>query len=336
MRPAGVLFTQANFMTDERPYLTPEQRADYLVRRGYIEAGELSDEAKSFLGRTNFHYFLGYARNFRKLRREGLIDGDDRIDRVIQMVQLDHEVSTRLFAALRTLEWRLRSALVDHHCQLYPPAGCFLKPDHFTVMNLEAQPVEIVLREQIARSREPFVLGVFEAYETANGRPWLESPRRMTDAHRLAAMQELPIWAAVDGWTLGLLGRVVTETKPAVVNEEQRWLWKDVAGTFSVSNQLFQTQLNSLIVLRNFVAHHSRLWMRPTTASPKKPKVYEKALRDADAKSMYVLWLTLASFLRAGGGDRALIDELDALIASDPLYELGVKRPLGSAAITIE
>lgn len=323
-------------MTDDRPYLTPKQRAEYLVRRGYVEAGDLSEEATSFLGRTNFHYFLGYARNFRKLRRDGLIEGDDRIDRVIQMVQLDHEVSTRLFAALRTLEWRLRSALIDHHCQLYPPAGCFLKPDHFTVMRLEAPPVDVVLREQIARSREPFVLGVFEAYERANGRPWLESPRKMTDAHKLAAMQDLPIWAAVDGWTLGLLERVVTETKPVVIDDEQRWLWKGVASEFSISNQLFQTQLNSLIVLRNLVAHHSRLWMRPTTASPKKPKVYEKVSRDADSKSMYVLWLTLASFLRSGGGDRELIHDLDALLARDPLYDLGVKRPLGSAEVAIE
>lgn len=321
-------------MTEERPYLTPDQRAEYLVDRGYIEARELSDEAKSFLGRTNFHYFLGYARNFRKLRREGLIDGDDRIDRVIQIVQLDHDVSTRLFTGLRNLEWRLRSALVDHHCRLYSPAGCFLKPDHFVMLNTEAPPVDVVLRDQIARSREPFVLGVFEAYEKSNGRNWLDSPRKMTEEHLLAAMQDLPIWAAVDGWTLGLLERVVTETKPAVIEGEQRWLWKEVAGQFEIGNQVFQTQLSSLIVLRNLVAHHSRLWMRPTTVSPKKPKIYEKKLRDADAKSMYVLWLTLASFVRAAGSDLSLIADLDGLIKRDPLYELGVKRPLTSAAPT--
>ncbi|MFJ4254762.1 Abi family protein [Microbacterium sp. NPDC090003] len=321
-------------MSEERRYLTPEERAEYLVDRGYIEAGELSDEAKAFIGRTNFHYFLGYARNFRKLRRDGLIEGDDRIDRVIQMVRLDHAVSTRLFDALRTLEWRLRSALVDQHCQLYPARECYLRPNHYTVMNVEATPVDVLLRDQIARSREPFVLGAFENHERSSGRPWLDSPRKMTEENRIAAMQALPIWAVVDGWTLGLLERVVTETKPARVEEENRYLWKEVASTFSVSNAIFQTQLGSLIVLRNLVAHHSRLWMRPTTVSPKKPKLYDKVLRTSDAKSMYVLWLTLASFLNAGGGDRELIDDLDDLIASDPLYELGVKKPLGSAELT--
>lgn len=320
-------------MSEERRYLTPDERAAYLVDRGYIEAGDLSDHAKSFLAKTNFHYFLGYARNFRKLRRDGLVDGDDRIDRVIEMVQLDHEVSTRLFTALRTLEWRLRSALVDHHCELFPARACFLEPDHFTVMSSEVTPVDILLRDQIARSREPYVLGVFKDHETSNGRPWLDSPRKMTEENRVAAMQELPIWAAVDGWTLGVIERVVTETKPAVIGQQQRYLWKDVAGTFNVSNAVFHTQLSSLIVLRNLVAHHSRLWMRPTTVSPKKPKLYDRLLRDSDGKSMYVLWLTLASFLKAGGGDRDLIDDLDAIIARDSLYELGVKKPLSSAEL---
>ncbi|MEV8267362.1 Abi family protein [Microbacterium sp. NPDC076911] len=320
-------------MTEKRPYLTPEKRTAYLVDRGYIESGELSDEAKSFLARTNFHYFLGYARNFRKLRRDGLIDGDDRIDRVIRMVQLDHQISTRLFTALRTLEWRLRSALVDHHCQLFSPAGCFLKSDHFVVMNPDAAPVDVILRDQIARSREPFVLGEFEKYETKHGRTWRDSPRKMAGPDQLAAMQDLPIWAAVDGWTLGLLERIVTETKSTKVDDQERWLWKDVAGTFGVSNTMFHTQLGSVIVLRNLVAHHSRLWMRPTTVSPKKPKIYVRSLRDVDAKSMYVLWMTLASFLRSAGGDRELMDDLDALIALDPLYELGVKHPLSSAEL---
>lgn len=189
-------------MSGDRPYLTPERRAQYLVEHGYIEDGSLSDEARSFLARTNFHYFLGgYARNFRKLRRDGLIEGDDRIDRVIRMVELDQEVSMRLFAALRTLEWRLRAALVDEHCQLYPPkGGCFLQADHFSVMSSDARPVDQILQEQVARSREPFVLGAFEAHERAHQRPWRDSPRKMAEPDRIAAMQTLPIWrSSMDG-----------------------------------------------------------------------------------------------------------------------------------------
>lgn len=317
-------------MSENRPYLTLENRADYLVDRGYMEKGELSADAKAFLGRTNFHYFLGYARNFRKLRREGRVEGNDRIDRVIELVMIDHEVSTRLFGALRTLEWRLRASLVDHHCAMYPSKSYFLDPGHYRVMDSDATPIQLVLLDQIARTREPYVLGTFQAYEAQNHRPWLGSPAKMQESDRLVAMRQLPIWAVVDGWSLGVLERVLTETAPTGA-EQDKWLWKEVASSFGISNQLFQTQLSSLIVLRNLVAHHSRLWMRPTAVTPKAPKLYAKYSRNVDAKAMYIAWLTLASFLNAGGGDRELLNDLDALIARDSLYELGVKRPLQSA-----
>ncbi len=65
----------------------------------------------------------------------------------------------------------------------------------------------------------------------------------------------------------------------------------------------------------------------------KEAEALRDALRDSDSKSMYVGWLTLASFLAAGGGAKELIADLDALIGRDRLYELGVKRPLSSADV---
>ena len=318
-------------MTDARPYLDVEGRIAYLVSHGYVADDEVSAAAKVFLARTNFHYFLGYARNFRKLRREGRIDGDVTLDRAIQMVRLDHQVSDRLFQALRALEWRLRAALVDAHCELYPAKSCFLDAAHYALRSHDVRPVEESLREQIVRSREPFVLGAFRMHEEAAGRTWRDSPSKMADSDRLAAMRTLPIWAVVDGWSLGLLERVINQTAPKQVAEETRWLWKGVAARFSIANPVFETQLKSLIVLRNLIAHHSRLWMRPTALSSKSPKVYAKEGRGVDSKAMYITWLTLASFLRESGHDRQLIADIDALIGSDPLYELGVKQPLSSA-----
>lgn len=319
-------------MSEDRPYLDVDGRVAYLVSHGYVEDDELSDAAAAFLARTNFHYFLGYARNFRKLRREGRVEGDLSLDRAIQMVRLDHQVSDRLFQALRALEWRLRAALVDAHCRLYPATSCFLDPGHYSVRSFDARPVEESIREQIARSREPFVLGTFEAHEKANGRAWKDSAMKMADGDRLEAMRSLPIWAVVDGWSLGLLERVINQTAPQEVEGSEQWLWKEVAGRFSVANQVFETQLKSLIVLRNLIAHHSRLWMRPTASSSRSPKAYSKQGRGVDPKAMYVTWLTLASFLRESGHDKQLLDDLDGLIGTDPLYELGIKNPLHSAA----
>jgi abortive infection bacteriophage resistance protein len=196
----------------------------------------LSASAREFLSRTNFHYFLGYARNFRKLREQGMVESDESID----------------------------------------------------------------------------------------------SPAKMADSDRLDAMRKFPIWSVVDGWTFGALGRVITEAAPRV-SDPDHWLWKDIAASFEVANPIFQTQLSSVILLRNLVAHHSRLWMRPTTLTPKAPKLYQTRARACEPKSMYVAWLALASFLKAGGGDQDLLGDIDELVGKDPLYEIGVMRPLSSA-----
>lgn len=311
-----------------RPYLSLPQRHRYLIDRGYIEESTLSEGQASFLSRTNFHYFLGYARNFRKLRRERLVSGDDGLDRLIGLVQLDRDLSVLVFAAVRDLEWRLRASLVDEHCAIYPSVACFFDDGHFRTMSREARPLHEVLREQILRSREPFVLSTFETFEIGSRGVWSGSPELMPEAERNGAIRQLPIWSVVDGWTLGVLERVITETAPTAADD---WLWKRVASNFGVSNQIFQSQLASLIVLRNLVAHHSRLWMRPSAAIPKLPKIYRQAGRDSQAKSMHVVILTLASFLRKDGLDRKFIADVDALLSTDALYAMGIRQPLAAA-----
>ena len=49
------------------PFLTVEQRVDYLYDRNYFERGSVTDEHTRRLSGLNFHYFLGYARNYRAL-----------------------------------------------------------------------------------------------------------------------------------------------------------------------------------------------------------------------------------------------------------------------------
>ena len=68
--------------------------------------------------------------------------------------------------------------------------------------------------------------------------------------------------------------------------------------------------------------------MRPTTNSPKLPNSYKKLGRDVDPKSMYVVWLTLASFYKDSAVSKGLISDFDQLIDSDPLYKIDVKHTL--------
>jgi hypothetical protein len=244
---------------------------------------------------------------------------------VVKLVELDRELSTAIFHGIGQLEWLLRAALVEAHCGMHPARGCFLESTHYRVLDASSRPIHEVVREQSLRSREPYVV---EQFEAAVGHP-LSS----TDIDRLplqtqtGVLASLPIWTLVDSWTLGLIGRVIMASKSPAGREDE-FLWKNVAQLLGVSNAIFDTQLVGIGVFRNQVAHHVRLWMRPTTSSPKLPKIYERLGRNAQSKSMYVAALALASFLRRNGKDANFIDEVDAIVDRDPLFARGIRSPL--------
>jgi len=310
---------------DPRKHLTLDGRVDYLIEKGYAIDGAVSDGVRRLLASMNFHYFLGYARNFRALVNGGKISGDTSLDRLLTVIRLDREFSAALFAGIADLEWLLRSALVEAHCDMHPPRACYLNEDHYRVLNIDGPPTHVMVRDQTLRSREPYVV---EQYETAARRSLAASEiERLPAEVKDQVLATLPIWAVVDSWTLGLLGRIVMASKSCAGREEE-FLWKNVASSFEVSNTMFPTQLQGLVVLRNQVAHHVRLWMRPTSASPKLPKDYSKIARESQSKSMYVGVLALASFLRLNGKDKAFIARVDSIVDADPAFAHGIRRPL--------
>lgn len=310
---------------EPRKYLTLDDRVDYLIDKGYAIDGAVSQDVRHLLTSMNFHYFLGYARNFRALVNGGKISGDTSLDRLLSLIRLDRQFSAAMFAGIAELEWLLRSALVEAHCDMHPARASFLDESHYRVLDIDGRPTHAMVRDQTLRSREPYVV---EQFESAAGRGLAPSEiERLPVELKDQVLATLPIWSVVDSWTLGLLGRIVMASK-SCAGREHEFMWKNVAASFEISNTMFPTQLEGLVVLRNQVAHHVRLWMRPTSASPKLPKNYNKIAREAQPKSMYVGVLALASFLRLSGKDKEFIARVDAIVDADPAFAHGIRRPL--------
>lgn len=308
------------------PFLDRGGKAAYLESKGYGDASEVSDDSWAFLDQTNFHYFLGYARNYRALARAGKVPSDSRIDRVVEIVRLDQQLSSVLYFGLKTFEWRLRSAVVSGHCKFYPPSGCFLNDDHFHSTSHAQERVSKQIRFQTLRSREPFLVQYFEEELRELGLPADSDFAALSPSTQTRLLQELPIWAMVDNWSLGLLVRFTVLSRAP--NDADPRLLKLVADRFGVSAQVVATQLDSLLALRNLVAHHSRLWMRPSTYTPKFPPLYEAERRHCDLKSTHAVILTLATFLQADGTSKHFLREINELVSSDSSFSLGIKRPL--------
>lgn len=75
------------------PFLSLDERVEYLYDRGYFRVGSIQDKHRRRLEEINFHYFLGYARNFRYLVDKGSISSAKEPDLVFQLIDLDHTTS---------------------------------------------------------------------------------------------------------------------------------------------------------------------------------------------------------------------------------------------------
>ena len=313
-------------MTNPPPYLSIGEKQQYMVDRGYICDPSLTEASRAFLERFNFHYFLGYARNYRALAGAQTIPKAQKLDSIIDIVRLDQKLSVLLFEALRMFEWRLRAAVVDCHCRSFPSSSCFLAADHFSMDSDDHNGIQNAVIDQTLRSREPFLVSHFEHELARMGYPASRKLQELSNHDKLQVLDSVPIWAMVDNWSLGLLAKFVMFTKPETQSGNR--LFKEVAGEFGISAQMIGTQLNSMVVLRNLIAHHSRLWMRPTTSTPKIPNRYKKRGWNCDSKSMYAAILALAPFLAGDNKDQQLLAAVDDILASNDIYLIGIKQPL--------
>lgn len=281
------------------PFLTVSQRIDYLYDRSYFERASVTDHHAKRLAGLNFHYFLGYARNYRALVGRGQISVSHKSpDDVFRVIDMDTAVSALVHEGLRTAEWRLRAAAVEQYCAKFASANSYLQTTQYRATDADSprRMVESILLH-IFRHDEPYV---DEYLREAADSKSLTKPRRYEAAcHDLCLdlAADLPLWAVVDSFSLGLLGQFVMSCDKSNTSS----VWRAVAKDLDVSAQVLETQVKSLAYLRNSVAHHARLWMRPTSDSAKKPRLFDNRLRGVHPKSMHWAFMNRPSCPRING-----------------------------------
>lgn len=316
-----------NQQQKQSPYLSVDERILYLHEHGYFDKASIADEHLQRLENINFHYFLGYARNYRMLASKTNLVLEKNAQDVFDLMDLDHQVSDFIFSSMRFAEQRLRSAFVKHYCELgLSPVDSYFSVDSYTDSSLEDTSEKLVrnLQDQVLRYREPYVVAHLKgrAAELGVGKV----PRRGNESICASqVLHGLPIWSVIDAFQLGSLSRMITTCKsPETANKE---LWKHVAEELEIPAAIFQTNLTSLSTTRNEVAHFNRLWMKPTTDTPKKLKYFQKALRDAHPKSRRVSFYNVALFQGKERRD-GFVEKIETLCARHSLYFEGVNNPL--------
>ncbi len=314
-----------------------DDQRKYLIAKGYFPQGTtLSDDDRDMLACSNFHYLLGYFRNYNKYKNKGLLPENPGISDVLDIVRMDVEVSSLLYGYMRQSEQAIRAAWVDVFCTYRSPHE-YLNPNAYICMNQD-RPVDALIKDMmrhILRYREPYVRERVEECWKSCAKSSSKTPSEnlddWEDVEELREMmqKELPLWSVVDSFSLGLLSHVVvqsyaSETSSEYGDAEKMLLYKKTAERMGVNHKHFEGRLRSLTTLRNRVAHGSRLWMMPTTDTSAKPNMFTNDLSEADPKGMLVSFANVA-FLQ--GNSQCQEDAWKAikdLVEKNKRYYVGV------------
>lgn len=302
------------------------QKLDYLQNKGYFEETTFSDELEDQLSHINFHYFLGYARNYAKLHDLGIFQGTRDPQHVFDLINLDQKVATLLFDWIRCAELGLRNRTVDFFCENGSPTS-YLDESRLTPMSLDCTKQEMVggMLKEIFRYGEDYVISSLDRKALDLG---YDKPKRYSPADHnqcLSLSQDLAIWSVIDCFSLGQLGKFIMACDADIDDHAQR-TWRRLADDLGMKAPVFSSGVESLSNTRNLVCHHARLWMRPATHSPKKPKIFEKQLRGIDPKSQLMAFANVAHFQRSNTLQKQALENIFSLVKSNDMYFYGISQ----------
>ena len=309
-----------------KPYLTtPEQKAALIKQKGYFGNVPLTDDQTSSLDHINFHYFLGYAKNYGMLQRRGIYSGAPNPQDVFDLIDIDRQISALLFSLIRDAELHLRNLTVQCFCEENSPTS-YLNEERLQPLSREYTARDVVagILKELYRYDEDYVVEKIKLRAAEMG---VEPPRRYTAADHdkcLELVSDIELWGAIDAFTLGQLGKFIMASDAHTESAASR-TWRKIARAMEINAGVFSTGVESLAVTRNLICHHARLWMRPANNSPKKPKVFNKDLRSVDPKSQLMAFANIALF-QVPSRRQTAMDQILGIVNSNPLYRYGITQ----------
>lgn len=232
-------------------FRTYEEQVDLLSSRGMSIHDR--DWAVDRLRSINYYRLSGYWYPFRTLRGEGeprsdrFLPGTD-LREVVALHDFDARLRAAAFTALSHVELTIRARL-GHELGRVDPL-VHRRPD---------------LLGSTARESST---GLPSARYTAWSRQYDEELRRSREDfvahHRENYRSRLPIWAAVEILDWGKLTRLFGMSPQGVRDA--------VASEIALTGPQLESWLKSLNILRNYAAHHGRVFNRVFTLTPRLPR----------------------------------------------------------------
>lgn len=231
-----------------KPALTINNQLHQLQKRGLI----INDKAfaYNFLENVSYYRLAGYWWSLQSDKVNHIFKPNSDFTTVANLYNFDKELRALVFNYIEKIEISLRTRMIyqlstQHHPNWFEDISLFKDSKAF-YSNL------FIIDEELKRCKEVFIKEHLKKYNTYTSNTQ-HFPRP-------------PAWKTIEIISMGHLSKLYGNLKNNLIVK------KDLPDALLVPNHIFfSSWLQSISLVRNFCAHHSRLWNKTLVTIPQIP-----------------------------------------------------------------
>ena len=252
--------------------------------------------AEKTLGEISYFRLAAYLRPMEADKQTHRFKPNSSFENALALYEFDSGLRQLLFSAIQRIEVALRAKIIQHfsmaHGTFWFMQMSLHESEHRFLENLSA------LDREVQRSKEDFIKEHFNNYDKP------EFP---------------PSWKTIELASFGTLSKLY-------YNFADNKVKKRVAREFNIpQHEVLESWMRSISALRNYCAHHSRLWNRYFNATPQlNVKLRGNWInnRQIDANKLYAILCCIAYWLDSMNRGKDFKDKLFQLINQFPSVDV--------------
>lgn len=288
----GWNFCFRNMQYNKQPIKVADQIAQ-LKDRGL----EIEDEtsAEKVLSIISYFRFANYLRPMEADKGTHTFKQGKKFSNAVDLYYFDKELRSLIFSAIQTVEIALRTIIIQDFSMKH---GAFWFMDYSLFKNDIRKYIDCLtkIQTEISRSKEDFIKDHYDKYDS----PYMP-----------------PSWKTLEVVSFGTLCKLYGNFKDNTVK-------KAVARGFNVPNhEYLESWMVALAALRNYCAHHARVWNRIFPLKPQLPVASKMRaawvdVSAVDPSRLYALLCCLLYWVNNIQPDNTLKEDIIGLLQKHP------------------
>ena len=289
---------------------TIEEHIIQLKERGLTIADD--QLAAHYLSHVSYYRLVGYWWPMQADKEQHLFKPNSKFEDVIHLYNFDRELRILIFDAIEKIEISLRTKLIYHLSHEFDPwwfQNVAIFQDSGALIETLAN-----LKEEIDRSKDIFI-----------------------KEHKRTYKEDLrfpPAWKSLEMTSFGSLSKLYGNLKNTVKSKDT------IAEELGAVNHTYlPSWLQSIAQIRNYCAHHSRLWNKNLPGTPKilaKPPFHWLADVPTDTQKLYIHLCIIRYMLNIIAPENSFAHKIKELLIKYPSVDpnaLGFKADWRNEAL---